>query len=793
LITYKAFELLKIHAMKKLLQISLRLFFLIIALSFFLCLKAASQNLRLIDSLKNVVASARDDTNKVKLFYTLGEQYRYTIIDTAIYYYQQALDISEKIDSKKFTAQCLIAVGANLQRNGLSDKAIECLERALSISEEIGDKVKISTSSLNIGIIKHDQGLYDTAIEYYLKSLETAKEIDFKIGESRSYNNLGRAYFDQGLYDESIDNYLKALKIQEELGDKRGMSASYNNIGLIHKEQGSYDKAIEYLKKAIAIHEELGEKRGMSICYLNVGDIYVIVDSSNKAIEYHSRALKQFEELGEKEGISKSNHSLGDDYVKQGSYDKANEYFLRALKVYEEIGDKMGIALLGISLANLNISMADSEASNENRRLNYLNQAVAYGNKSILNAREMKLLPATKEAANSLMTAYNKLGNYKKAIEFAGILITTQDSIFRQDKTRAIQEMSTRYETEKKQQQIELQESQLTVKDAKIKQQRTFRNALIGGLGAIILIVIVIANAYAQKRKDNKKIKEQNGKIIRANEELKQLNVELKQLNETTIKQKDEIISSILYAQKIQSAILPPEGYITELLNENFIFYKPKDIVSGDFYWIKQVKQYIVLVSADCTGHGVPAAFMSMLGISYLNEIVQSREVTQANQILNELRKQIKHSLRQSGKKEETRDGIDLALCVIDSKKNTMQYSGAHNPLYIIKHHNGESVLNEIKADPMPVGMHFSSDISFTNHEIQIEVGDTFYIFSDGFIDQGGGNDNIRFTSARFKKLLLEIHDQPMPEQKEILDQTLRDWMGSYPQRDDILVIGARV
>src|ERR1035437_9675483 len=159
---------------------------------------------------------------------------------------------------------------------------------------------------------------------------------------------------------------------------------------------------------------------------------------------------------------------------------------------------------------------------------------------------------------------------------------------------------------------------------------------------------------------------------------------ELKEQREELMLQKEEIISSINYAQRIQSAILPPEAYITELLNENFIFYKPKDIVSGDFYWIKQVKHYIILVSADCTGHGVPGAFMSMLGISHLNEIVQNREITQANQILNELRKQIKNSLRQSGKREGSRDGIDIALCVIDTKKNIMQYSGANNPLYII-------------------------------------------------------------------------------------------------------------
>jgi serine phosphatase RsbU (regulator of sigma subunit) len=286
--------------------------------------------------------------------------------------------------------------------------------------------------------------------------------------------------------------------------------------------------------------------------------------------------------------------------------------------------------------------------------------------------------------------------------------------------------------------------------------------------------------------KQSTELKEQNDKIIRANEELKQL-------YEITNNQKDEIISSILYAQRIQSAVLPQEAYITELLNENFILYKPKDIVSGDFYWIKLVKNYIIVASADCTGHGVPAAFMSMLGISLLNEIVQRREITQANHVLNELRKQIKHSLRQTGKKEESRDGIDIALCVIDSEKNIMQYAGANNPLYLISNNAGEPVLKEFKADPMPVGVHFSSDKSFTNHEIQLEIGDIFYIFSDGYADQIGGENNGRFTTANFKKLLLEIHDLPMYEQKEMLEQALKEWMGIHPQIDDILVIGARV
>ena len=288
-------------------------------------------------------------------------------------------------------------------------------------------------------------------------------------------------------------------------------------------------------------------------------------------------------------------------------------------------------------------------------------------------------------------------------------------------------------------------------------------------------------------------IEAQRDEVEAQRDEVEAQRDQLKDHRDVLVTQKSEIIDSINYAQRIQSAMLPPEVYITELLNENFILHKPRDIVSGDFYWIKQVKQYIILLAADCTGHGVPGALMSMLGISYLNEIVERREITQANQILNELRKQIKFSLRQHGQPDEAKDGIDIALCVLDLRNMMMQYSGANSPLYLIRDVDDVPELKEIKADKMPVGFYQGKDKTFTNHDIQLEIGDTFYMFSDGFIDQKGGKDNKKFMSKNFKNLLLEIHDHPMYDQKAILDKTLSDWMGVNSQMDDILVMGVRV
>jgi serine phosphatase RsbU (regulator of sigma subunit) len=277
------------------------------------------------------------------------------------------------------------------------------------------------------------------------------------------------------------------------------------------------------------------------------------------------------------------------------------------------------------------------------------------------------------------------------------------------------------------------------------------------------------------------------------NKDLMLQNKKIESQKELLYQKNEEVNDSINYAKKIQSAIMPPEQYFQEILNDVFILFKPRDIVSGDFYWIKQVNQYVILAAADCTGHGVPGAFMSMLGMSYLNEIVHRREITNANEVLNELRKQIRNSLRQRGQPEESKDGIDMALCVIDEKEKVLQYCGANNPLYLIRDKNGTPEMTEFKADRMPLGYYPGKFKTFTNNDIQLESGDMFYLFSDGFIDQKGGEEGKKFLSKNFKELLLEIHEEPMHDQEQILNKTITDWMGDNSQIDDILVVGVRI
>jgi len=261
--------------------------------------------------------------------------------------------------------------------------------------------------------------------------------------------------------------------------------------------------------------------------------------------------------------------------------------------------------------------------------------------------------------------------------------------------------------------------------------------------------------------------------------------------------QKEAMTDSIEYAKRIQAATFPPDEVLRYLLPKHFILYKPLDIVSGDFYWLTQKKDKIIFAVADCTGHGVPGAFMSMLGSALLKDIVNNMKNTlQANVILNELRDQVILSLRQTGKVDEARDGMDISLCILDSDQMTLQFAGAHNPLYHVR--NGK--LTEVKADMMPIGISSEAAKSFSNHELKLHKDDILYLFSDGYTDQLGGERRKRFMTSRFKQLLLEIQDRIMFDQKAILEQTLNEWMGltgayekKYEQIDDILVMGIRI
>jgi len=294
----------------------------------------------------------------------------------------------------------------------------------------------------------------------------------------------------------------------------------------------------------------------------------------------------------------------------------------------------------------------------------------------------------------------------------------------------------------------------------------------------LVLIYLFIQMRTSHLRKANRILQEKQ----RASLEIE------RQKEELSIKNKN-ITDSINYAKKIQEALLPPYSYFSKMLPESFVFHRPKDIVSGDFYWVNEKQDKVFVTAVDCTGHGVPGAFMSLIGFEILDKIINDQGIEQPAEILNILSKAIEVTFSKEEEDITLRDGMDIAFCVIDRKESMLQYAGAFNPLYLFR----DNTLTEIRGDRMSVGiLEGNRPSSFTNHVIPLEKEDVIYIFSDGYADQFGGPQGKKFMYRRFRHLLLTIHPLKMKDQKAFLEESIEGWMGNLDQVDDILIIGIK-
>ncbi len=385
--------------------------------------------------------------------------------------------------------------------------------------------------------------------------------------------------------------------------------------------------------------------------------------------------------------------------------------------------------------------------------------------------------------------AYKALSVYEKVYELKNKRINQQTNA-------KIAELEIKYESDKKQQEIDLLNKQ--------KKQKTDINIiLLIAVGVVILQAFILLKINAKRKFNNKILRFKNAEMQQQKEEIETQRDEIEaqrdeiqrqkefadKQTEYILRQNKDITDSIEYAKHIQVALFPDKLSLQKILRDGFCLFKPKDIVSGDFYWVAEINGKSVIVAADCTGHGVPGAFMSIIGINFLNEIVfDEHELTPA-EILNRLRKKVVKTLVHSNRLEEAKDGMDISLVVIDHDNMKLQFAGAYNHLYFIRGH----MLEVIKADRMPVGISAKAMQPFTNHEINIQPGDLFYMFTDGYADQFGGPMRKKFRIGNLRELLLEIHDKSIQEQKQILFESFINWKGDQPQVDDVLVLGFKI
>jgi serine phosphatase RsbU (regulator of sigma subunit)/Tfp pilus assembly protein PilF len=651
-------------------------------------------------------------------------------------------------------ADILISICMNVFR-AAPDTAIVYGKEALDLAERLSYGKGAANASKFIGMGYYFLGDYAETITYWQQSLGWFEAINDKRGVSNILSNLGALYANQGDDVQAIDFHLRSLKAAEEAKDTLRIVTSMINIGVVYlNNPKTHDIALGYNLSALPLSEKLGNNDAIGTVSVNLGEIYFHRESYDTALYYYEKSLNAFRKSNSG-NVPYTLTNIGKVYMKRGDFQKAIEFQQEAYRIAESSNAKLEMTSTLLGLAGTY------------REAGRMRSAVESYDRARRIAEEIGAKNELKQAFEGLAASYSLLKDYASAFKFQALLTDIKDTLYVAANEKKIQFRQLNYELEKKETQISLLTKDKELQDVVIKKQKFTQRTFI--IGFIIAILIAVQTYRNYRRK------------VRVNELL------ARQKEEIEIQNKNMTVS-INYAERIQSAMFPSGCILSPSLFEYFILFKPLDIVSGDFYWFRNTNNSVFIAAADCTGHGVPGAFMSVLGISYLNELVNSTVALQASEVLSRLREHVIKTLHQKNDPKSTRDGMEMSLIKLDQEKNILQFSGARRPLYLIR----DSNLSELAGDKIPLGIHFDANDTFNDKEIEIRKNDIVYLFSDGFADQIGGPEKKTLKAKRFKDILLNNCHLPMAEQKELLEKSLEDWKAGNSQTDDILVIGIK-
>lgn len=645
------------------------------------------------------------------------------------------------------------------------NKSLDSLKNVLKNAK--GDSTEVNTLN-EIAKELINTGAYDKARNYAEQARILAEQLRYQTGLAEYYSTLGIIYYYEGNIAEALNGNLSSLKIREKLGDKKGIAGSYNNLAIIYNYQLNHKEALRYLLMALQIKEDLGDKKGVVSTYNNIGLTYTDLKNYPEALKYLQIAKTKSRETGNKKSEANALQNIGGVYFIQDQFDTALVYFKNALLIREEIGNRQGI---------VNSLITSGETYTRLKQYKLAHKSLEHG---LALAKELKNKEGIQNAYRGLATLADEEHDYKNAYTFYKLFREAADSLKNDENTKKAitTEMSYNYERKRTIEKAE-QDKEKAILEEKAKKQQQTVYYISGILLLVAIFAIFVYRGFLQKRNANRELDIKNHKIEQAYKIIETKN--------------QEITDSINYAQRIQNAILPDIADIRTAFPESFVFYRPKDIVGGDFYYFSKKNNACYIAAADCTGHGVPGAFMSLIGSKEIQ--LANGMVSSPGKILQLINIGLKETLKQNHL-DATKDGMDVAFLKIvtgesSGENNSLEYSGANRPLWIFK--KGALEIEEVKPTKAAIGGFTPDNQEFTEHIFQMSKNDTVYFFTDGFADQfGGKTGNKKLTTKRFKELLVKINSQTMHEQSVSIEQFFDGWKGNLEQLDDILVIGIR-
>lgn len=633
----------------------------------------------------------------------------------------------------------------------------------------------------------------DSARFYVGQAQILSEKLHYKRGLGMSYLTQGILESDLGNFPEALDLILNAITIAEDIKDYQLLAGSILNLGNFYIKTGDIDMALATYKEGLVISRlhDLDYTEASLLTSYGMG--LKMKGDNDSAIIYYEKVLQiHYTQLHDSVIIAAIYNNMASAHFSKGDIQTASNYLLESYKINKSMGNQRYMLMNLSNLGELN-GMPGGD----------FNQAVLYFEEAIEMAKKMRAKEALESIYNGMSMVYFNKGKYKEAYEFLTTSLAYKDSIYGEGKQAQMMEISAEFKNRQIQDSLTINQKELELSKsnelaAQLKASKVTWQLI--GAGVLILATLLVLLAVYRNSQNQKRI---NAMLHEKNDEISHQKLEIEEKN-------SELTDSITYAKRIQQAILPSSSYLLKVLGDHFLIFKPKDIVSGDFYWVKYQNNKHYFAVADCTGHGVPGAMVSMLGFETI-ERVASADISDAAVFVNEVNEALVKSLTSKSdetisKENQVKDGMDLSLCIVSDKK-ILSYCGANNECYIIRKTNvsmpeaSEQIkittslsyaVIELKPTKRPVGV-YDSENEFKSVQLQLEKGDMFYLFSDGYADQFGGTKGKKMKTSTFRDTLLEAAHLPMKDQLKYLENHLANWQNNFDQLDDITVLGVKV
>jgi len=639
----------------------------------------------------------------------------------------------------------------------LPDSSVYYASKAIALAEKTGDLKRLSVAHRRLGITYINMGDIKSSIQHQEESYQISEKIGYTRGMHLALNNIGVVYMNNDLLTKALGYFLKSLNIVENTGDYRRVANLYFNCGMIYKRIGDYKKANYYFSKALHYAAEQHEQETTVIINCNLSSLYRNTNQLDSAMFYLAKAKKGLSETTSTN--TKYNYYLNEGllYSYTNQHEKALQSFLGSTDLATNTSDRITL--------QINIGEEYKKLGNNEKMAEYFKKAYEL-------SRENKMYNNLQYLSYALADYYNARHDYPNYAAMMNLHVSYRDSNDKYARAQQIQQQQLEFDYERRhvadslkfQHKENVQAMQLEMAEARLNKEKYFKIMLLVILGVIILFAIFIFNRFMLTKRQKEIIENQ-----------KQI-VEVKNR---------EMLDSINYARRLQSAILPQMADIKSQLDLD-ILYLPKDIIGGDFYFFEKHRQHVFMAVCDCTGHGVPGAIMSVVCHQALQKSIKEFHLTEPHLILAKTRQIIIESLNAS--QQNIQDGMDCSLLAIDTATNTMSWSGAYHPIWLS--HQGQ--LTEISGDKQPVALYEKAG-DFAKHELKVSSGDLIYLFTDGFADQFGGDKGKKFKQKQLKELLTTVSGMVPEEQVALLRSSFISWKGHLDQVDDVTVAVIRV